>query len=175
MYSLAWRVLLGCSLTGIMTIESTMAQTCSNGEFAGVITANGSFSGNTCGHNSTINAVCQDAVIVNKAGLDIWPVHIGPENASLTFTVQTDAFTPAVALIGAPCSSSLGCVFDNSAVGPGTVSGNVTTGTVPGDYFLFVADYATESPGCGSYTLSVTGTLGSGLDDEIFQSDFENM
>ena len=65
-------------------------------------------------------------------------------------------------LTQSPCSDESACF------GAGT-----TAGIAAGDYFLIVYDSNVESPGCGAYTLNGSGSLGSGVDNEIYQSTFD--
>lgn len=118
----------------------------------------GTVNHNNCGNNATLANICGNGIGLNFAGVDIYKVTLGA-GQNFTFSVTTGEFTPQIALIGATCSSNANCIDNQTIAASGTTTSATITGQPAGTYFFLVGDSAGDSPGCGNYSLSVTGTL----------------
>lgn len=144
-------VLLG-SCVGYVQVAS--AQACST--FAGAVDS-GSFSGNNCANNAAFTKICANADTLGGGGMDVITFTLGANYSNVVFSLQSAAFTPELAVLGSPCSSSTACTIDNTIAGPGTVTGTLPAALTPGSYFIFAANVTDAA--CGAYNLSFTGTL----------------
>ena len=132
--------------------------------FAQACTANltasapGTVSGNNCGNNTALQNICGNGIGLNLAGVDIYSVALGASQ-NFTFSVTTAAFTPQIAITGSPCSSNTTCIDNQTIAASGTVTSGTISGQPAGTYFIFVGDSAADSPGCGAYNMTITGTL----------------
>ena len=156
--SITVAVVLLASSFGFARVSS--AQSCdnvANPVQGSVSTAQTSFSGNNCNNNSNFTKICANGDTLGGGGIDIISFTLGASYNNVQFTLQSAAFTPNLAIIGSPCSSSTSCPIDNGAAGPGSVSGTLPAALSPGTYYVFVAN--TADAACGAYNLSFTGTL----------------
>jgi hypothetical protein len=122
-----------------------------------------SFAGNNCGNNSNFTRICSNGDTLGGGGMDVISFPIGASATAITFSLQSAAFVPELAVLGSPCSSSTACIVDTTIAATGTASGTVPAGQAAGTYFVFVAD--TNDANCGAYNLSFTGTLPVKLQD----------
>lgn len=133
------------------------AQVCAT--FDASITMTGFFTGNSCGKNLALTSFCGGGNVPNGAGNSIFQMQAGQGASQLFFQVTstTANFYPELALIGAPCSALSECFIDDTngtlSVGPDTFT--PTAGT----YFVIVSDLNADAPGCGDFTLAVSGFL----------------
>lgn len=112
---------------------------------------------NNCNNNLNFTAICGNSETLGGGGMDVIQMDLGATN-NVSLTLQSAAFTPELAVIGSPCSSSTACIIDQTIAAPGTVGPfALPTNSAAGSYFIFVANLADAA--CGAYTLSYTGTL----------------
>jgi hypothetical protein len=123
-----------------------------------LLSENTVITGNTCGNHLEVINIC-GGVTVNGSGSAIFGVPIRPGHDAIHFQVDTGAFTPAMVLQppGGDCGFDR-CIFADEA--PHEVADQLATDMPPGTYYLFVGDIEHEIPGCGDFTLSVTGGFG---------------
>ena len=111
-----------------------------------------------------LSAACAAGGMFTRPGPDlVYSITVFAGN-SLTLTLTPAAtYAPPLYVVGGSCSSGSGCVVESDTgiegqaetIGPRTFT--------PGTYYVYVDSiYAPEECSCdhGSYTLSVTGTLG---------------
>jgi hypothetical protein len=151
-------VLAGCSVSLLGTAFA--AETCSATQ--GTITQAqlpfSSTGANTCGNNPAFGDICSGGTeSFNGAGDDIYSVTLGA-GQNFSFSVTSAAFFPNIFLIGTSCNDTVNCTV-NQTNGTGTVSSGTVTTAPAGTNFIVIADTGVDTPGCGAYTLSVTGTL----------------
>jgi hypothetical protein len=151
--------LAGC--VGLVGMASA-AETCTAGQGAIVATPATPFTSpagaSTCGNNPTFGDICSGGTeSFNGAGEDIYSVAIGASE-NFTISVTSGAFFPNIFLIGTSCNDTVNCSV-NATNGTGTISSGAVTTAPVGTNFLVVADTGVDTPGCGAYTLTVTGTL----------------
>jgi hypothetical protein len=125
----------------------------------------------TCGSNLSFTPFCSGGNNIagtgaggaDPSGVSIYQVNVGSANAGLTFgvTSTTTGFFPEMALVSGTCSAGASCLIDDTngsqTVGPDS-GGNPLTPAGP--YFVIVsALIGGTNVACGSYTLTLAGTL----------------
>ena len=154
-----------CTLTVLIAsffafAQTALAQSCDNvsSPVQGTLSQSStSASANNCGHNTNFTAICSNSDSLLSGGMDIYSFQLGASYNNVVFSLQSAAFTPELAVIGAPCSSGTACIIDNTIAATGTVTGTLPSGLAAGTYYVFVANVADAA--CGAYNLSFTGTL----------------
>ena len=138
------------------------AATCNGTQ--GTISAPGTVAGNSCGNNANFNGgtFC-NGVSFSNTGTDAWQIGLAA-NQSFTMAGASpgaaagQAFAINLGLISTNCADNAACVTDvtndNGAVTSGTISGNPA-----GTYFIIVTDSTGLGTGCGTYDLTIAGTL----------------
>jgi len=128
-------------------------------------------SGNTCGKNNALpnnlTSFCTGGDIPNGAGTSIVQVNTGGSpSLSVNVVSATTGFNPELAVMNGTCNSLTGCSVDDTngtqTVPAGAPASSDTASPAPSvnsSVFVVVSDLNTESPGCGDYTLTVTGPL----------------
>lgn len=139
-----------CSALAISTISSTPS---------------GNISGNNCNNNTGISAVCTGLTSLNGAGADIYGLTIGTNysNVQITVSPPNADWNPGIYLMPSSANACGGtgqpCKVSTQSVTATSTSGTLPTGLTAGTYYIVVADAGSDSPGCGAYNLSVSGTL----------------
>ena len=150
----ALALMAGCGI-GYLGM-SQAAETCTAAQ--GTLTSPASPTGNTCGNNAAFGDICSGGTeSFNGAGVDVYQINVGASE-NFTFSVTSTAFFPNIFLIGTSCNDTVNCTV-NQTNGTGSVSSGAVTTAPAGTNFIVVADTGVDSPGCGAYTLSLTGTL----------------
>lgn len=171
--------LVACTLAG-----SVFAQTCPSAS-SQTITAAGSINGNTCPGgtgNTSVSAVCSGGTFLNGAGAVVYSLVLGATN-SVSFSLQstgtgatsacdattnTCPFEEGLYVLNkdgaspATCGNQACLVTQQSGAQGTTVNGSLTANRAAGTYFIVVGDSGADNvnnPGCGPYTLTVSGTL----------------
>lgn len=134
-----------------------------------------SVNGNTCtdANNGAVATACQNQTL-NGAGAAVYGVTFGGSHNNVNISVQPTGtalpcsgsscgFFPGIYLMDITNGNSCGSqACTNTAQ---TTSVTTSSLSVPnsfgaaGTFYFFVADTGSDSPGCGPYTLSVSGTL----------------
>jgi len=146
-----------CLVAGIAT-----AATCNGTQ--GTISGPGTVQGNSCTHNANFNgATFCSGVQFSTTGTDAWQIDLAASQ-SFTFSAVTpgtqagQAFSVNIALLATNCADNASCVGDFT-----TDSGSATSTTISGQpagtYFIIVTDSTGVGSQCGTYDLTVAGTL----------------
>ena len=136
--------------------------------------------GNSCGGTNNINDYDSPACLANLAfpypgPEDVWAITVGAGNAlnvSASLTGSTGDL--ALFLVGT-CGSGTSCIATSqdaigAGEGPEQIDPADMSGLAAGTYYVYVDSYyGTGAASCGTYTLSVTGTLPVSL--EAFSID----
>jgi hypothetical protein len=149
------------------------------------ITSATTISGNTCpGGNpasTAVAAVCSGATFLNGAGEVVYQLTLAATN-SVSFSLQSTGsgatsacdpttnncpFEPGLFVLNStPAAGTCGgqtCLLTQQAGTQGaTVTGSLTANRPAGNYFIVVGDSGADNisnPGCGPYSLVVSGTL----------------
>ena len=150
-------LLVGVGCFGIAT--QAFSATCTS--TLGPITAAGGFSGNDCGNNlsySGSSALC-GGVSFSTTGTDVWTVTLGASQ-NFTFSVNSSAFTPDIALLSGSCADNASCVNGTDYTSGGATATSATvTGQAAGTYYLVITDSTATGAQCGAYNLTISGTL----------------
>lgn len=127
-----------------------------------------STAGDTCGGTNTINSyggIC---------GTDLPFPYPGPEavfsmtlgagnNVALSASLTGSTGDLAIFVVGSSCGDGTNCLgHSQDAIGPGAGPENIAAATyAAGNYFVYMDSYyAVGNPeACGTFTLSITGTL----------------
>lgn len=138
--------------------QSASAQTCTG--FSGSL-REGNFVGDTCqAGGSALAGACNNAETLNGAGVAIYELIVGQPGLSYNITVNTTAFVPWLGYVRGTCSSNTTCIDDVTRSGPGAISISHDTDDTPlGTYYLIVGDVDVDTPGCGSFTLSLSAPV----------------
>lgn len=143
---------------GLILAQSAFAQTCTG--FSGSLNV-GKYVGDTCQPGgSSLAGACNNAETLNGAGVAIYELIVGQPGLSYNITVNTTAFVPWLGYVRGTCSSNTTCIDDVTRSGPGAISISHDTDDTPlGTYYLIVGDVDVDSPGCGSFTLSLSAPV----------------
>jgi hypothetical protein len=175
---------LALSLTACCWAGSAAAQTCA-ADAVSTISAPGTITGNTCpGGNpasTAVPTVCSGGTSLNGAGEVVYALQLGATN-SVSFSLQSTGsgatsacdpttnncpFEPGLYVLNStPSTGTCGgqtCLVSQQAVTQGaTVSGSLAANKAAGTYYIVVGDSGADNisnPGCGPYSLTVSGTL----------------
>jgi hypothetical protein len=153
-------VLFLAFVAGAAFCGSALAQSC-NSAITSTFSAGGTVSGNSCQASSTLSNFCQNADPLNGAGVAVYGMVLGTNNTGVQVSVTSAAFNPYLAVqkpdVVNGCTSSDQCVSSTQNVGTSTIT--VPNGSAAGTYYIVVGDTDTDSPGCGAFNLTVSGTL----------------
>jgi len=155
------KILVLTLLASVMAAAAMQVGAATCNSTLGPITAAGTFAGNSCGNNSNYNgssALC-GGVSFSTTGTDVWQVTLGASQ-NFTFSVNSSAFTPDIALLKGSCADNATCVnsTDYSSGGATATSGTVS-GQTAGTYYLVITDSTATGAQCGAYNLTIAGTL----------------
>jgi len=125
--------------------------------------------GNSCGGTNNIteydNPACAGLAFPYPGPEDVWAITVGAGNA-LTISADLTGSTGDLALFFlTACGSGTSCyAHSQDAIGPGAGPEAIDPADIAaltaGTYYVYVDSYyGTGSASCGTYTLSVTGTL----------------
>lgn len=169
--------LAACSWTG-----SVVAQSCA-ADSVQTISAATTVTGNTCpggtAASSAVSAVCGNSISLNGNGEVVYSMVLAATNSvsvslTSTGTGATSSCDPTgnncpfeaglyVLLPSAGTCGSQNCLVSQQAGTQGTVvSGTLAANRPAGTYYIVVGDSGADNlsnPGCGPYTLAVTGAL----------------
>ena len=160
---------LSCVPLSVAYAGQLAAQTCTE-TIAGTITEATTTSANTCGSNLSIKNVC-GAFEVNGQGVSIYQVPVGSGHGAIHFAVSSAVFTPTIILqepggcAGATCD-----YIDEASFSGATASVDLPDTAAAGTYLLTIADFESETPGCGGFNLSVSGGFGRSTQIVSFSS-----
>lgn len=175
--------LLALSLAACSWAGSVVAQTCAT-DAVSTISAAGTVTGNTCpGGNpaGAVSAVCSGGTPLNGNGSVVYALQLGATN-NVSFSLQStgagaasscDAtqnncpFMPGLYVLNStPTATTCGnqaCLVTQQAGTQGaTVSGSLAANKAAGTYYIVIGDSGNDNlanPGCGPYSLTVSGTL----------------
>jgi hypothetical protein len=171
------------SLAAFSWAGSVMAQTCA-ADAVSTISAPGTVTGNTCPGGTpagAVSAVCSGATPLNGNGSVVYALQLGATN-NVSFSLQSTGsgatsacdptgnncpFMPGLYVLNStPTATTCGnqaCLVTQQAGTQGaTVSGSLTANKTAGTYYIVVGDSGNDNlsnPGCGPYSLTVSGTL----------------
>lgn len=175
---------LAFSLSACCWAGSVVAQTCAS-DAVSTISAAGTITGNTClGGNpasTAVPSVCGGSVPLNGAGEVVYALQLGATNG-VSFSLQSTGsgatsgcassgnncpFEPGLFVLNStPSTGTCGgqtCLVTQQAVTQGaTVNGSLAANKAAGTYYIVVGDSGNDNlvnPGCGPYSLVVSGTL----------------
>jgi hypothetical protein len=176
---------LALSLTACCWAGSVVAQTCA-ADAVSTISAPGTITGNTCpggvAASTAVPTVCGGGTPLNGAGEVVYALQLGATN-SVSFSLQSTGsgatsacdpttnncpFEPGLYVLNSTpttgtCGNTQACLVSQQAVAQGaTVSGSLTANKAAGTYYIVVGDSGADNianPGCGPYSLVVSGTL----------------
>ncbi|MHB8679386.1 MAG: hypothetical protein ACYC7G_06595 [Rudaea sp.] len=173
---------LALSLTACCWAGSVVAQTCS-ADAVSTFSAPGTVTGNTCpggaAASTAVSTVC--GTPLNGAGEVVYALTLGATN-SASFSLQSTGsgatsacnpttnncpFEPGLFVLNStPATGTCGtqaCLVNQQAISQGaTVSGSLAANKTAGTYYIVVGDTGSDNlsnPGCGPYSLTVSGTL----------------
>lgn len=176
--------ILTLALAACCWAGSIVAQTCP-ADSTQTITSSGTITGNTCpggSGNTAVANVCSGATPLNGAGAVVYSLQLGATN-SVSFSLQSTGTgaTSACDPTGNNCPFQAGlyvlnkdgaspatcgnqaCLVTQQAIAQGTtVSGSLAANRAAGTYFVVIGDSGNDNlsnPGCGPYSLAVSGTL----------------
>jgi len=101
----------------------------------------------------------------STGGTAVFGLQLGAANANVTVGVAAGSpFIPEIDVVGpnATCQDTDAYVTDASALAiGGAITVNIPSASAAGTYWVFVGDVSggAGDPGCGAFTLNVTGTL----------------
>jgi hypothetical protein len=175
---------LALSLSACCWVGSALAQTCA-ADAVSTISAAGTITGNTCpGGNpasTAVTFVCSSGTPLNGAGEVVYALQLGATN-NVSFSLQSTGtgatsgcaasgnncpFEPGLFVLNStPSTGTCGgqaCLVTQQAGAQGaTVNGSLAANKAAGTYYIVVGDSGadnTVNPGCGPYSLVVSGTL----------------
>lgn len=126
-----------------------------------------SVGGNTCGNTNTItnyDTVCATNLPFPYPGPEaVFSMTLGAGN-NVAFSASLTGSTGdlAIFVVGGSCGVGTGCVASSQdAIGAGTGPETIAAASyAAGNYFVYMDSYyGTGSASCGTFTLSITGTL----------------
>lgn len=155
--ALSFAVLAAATFAG-----NAVAQSCTSAVSQTITAPTASaINGNSCQGSSTLANFCQNADPMNGAGVAVYALAVGAANTGVSVSVTSATFHPYLAVQKPDstngCTSSDQCVSSTQNVGTSTI--NLPNGSAAGTYYIVVGDTDTDTPGCGAFGLTVSGTL----------------
>lgn len=150
--TVATLTLLAC---GFGYSQFAAAQACSTPDGT-LTTANKVINANNCGHNAAFTKICANSETLGGGGMDVIQLDLGT-HSNVTLTLSSAAFIPELGVVATTCSSSTGCVIDETRADVGSIGPFSLPDGGAITYYAFVTNVTDAN--CGAYTLTVDGTL----------------